>query len=103
MGDGYGNRGRPGGPRPKGFIHDYVPMPEPPGTYPRIQGRSKRDILIRNYGEVSVMHAEVAVCVNIMIQLNLLKKSEFVELVERALAVADIARQRHAESGGKEG
>lgn len=103
MGDGYGNRGRPGGPRPKGFIHDYVPFPESPNTYPRIGGRSKRDILITNYGESSVMHAEVAVCVNLMIQLNLIKKSEFVEWVEQALKVADIARQRHAESGGREG
>lgn len=93
-----------GGPnRPKPLIHDYVPMPESEGTYPRIQDRSKRDLLIRQYGEVSVMHAEVAVCVNIMIQLGIIKKSEFVDLVVRALTAADVARQRHAESGGREG
>lgn len=90
-----------GGPnRPK--PHIYVPMPEPEGTYPRQGGTSRRDHLIKRYGEVSVMHAEVAVCVNIMINLGVIKKSEFVQMVEQALTVADIRRQRHAESGGRE-
>jgi hypothetical protein len=62
---------------------------------------SKRDQLIQRYGEVSVMHAEVAVCVTVLVELGIIKKSEFVELVESALKVADIRRQRHAESGGR--
>jgi len=90
---------------PRGKPHIYVPMPGGKGTYPEDPQRkmNRRDVLIREYGEVSVMHAEVAVCVNVIIQLGFLKKSEFVEMVERALAVADIQRQRHAESGGREG
>jgi hypothetical protein len=91
-----------GGGRNRPKPHIYVPMPEAPGVYPREQGTSKRDLLIRRYGEVSVMHAEVAVCVNIMVQLGIIKTSEFVQLVEQGLATADIRRQRHAESGGRE-
>lgn len=95
----FGNRGG-GRTRPKGHI--YVPMPQAEGVYPRQQNTSRRDLLIQRYGEVSVMHAEVAACVNIMIQLGIISKSDFVTLVEQALQVADIRRQRHAESGGRE-
>jgi hypothetical protein len=58
-----------------------------------------RDRLIRQYGEPSVMHAEVSVCLTVLIQLGILKKSEFLELVTQALAAADLRRQRQAESG----
>lgn len=90
----FGNSG--GGPnRPKGHI--YVPMPASNAYgYP-----SKRDQLIRRYGEVSVMHAEVAVCVTILMEIGIIKKSEFVDLVEQALAAADRRRQLQAESGGR--
>lgn len=82
--------------RPK--EHVYVPMPGAP-----IYGdMSKRDQLIRRYGEVSVMHAEVAACVMILVELGIINKQEFVELVERALQAADIRRQRQAASGGRE-
>lgn len=92
----FGNSG--GGPnRPKGHI--YVPMPQSNSIYG--QG-GKRDQLIRRYGEVSVMHAEVAVCVTIMAEIGVIKKSEFVELVESSLQAADIRRQRQAASGGRE-
>ena len=92
---GFGNSG--GGPnRPKGHI--YVPMPQSKSIY---GDGSKRDQLIKRYGEVSVMHAEVAVCVTIMAELGIIKKSEFVELVEGSLRAADIKRQRQAASGGK--
>ena len=95
----FGNSG--GGPtRPKG--HMYVPMPEPNGIYPRVNNMSMRDQLIKRYGEVSVMHAEVAVCVTILAELGIIEKSEFAELVQRALHAADLRRQRHAESGGRE-
>jgi len=93
---GFGNSG--GGPtRPKGHI--YVPMPGSP-VYGNM---NKREQLIKRYGEVSVMHAEVAACVTIMTAVGVIKKEEFVELVENALKAADIRRQRHAESGGREG
>lgn len=93
----FGNSG--GGPnRPKGHI--YVPMPQSNSIYGT---GSKRDHLIRRYGEVSVMHAEVAVCVTVMAELGIIKKSEFVELVESSLKAADIKRQRQAASGGRAG
>lgn len=83
---------------PRGKPHIYVPMPKSSFAY----GDSmKRDQLIRRYGEVSVMHAEVSACVSVMILLGIIKKTEFVELVENALQSADKARQRQAESGGK--
>jgi hypothetical protein len=62
---------------------------------------NKRDQLIRRYGEVSVMHAEVAACVTILMHLGIVKKTEFVELVEHSLQAADIRRQSQAESGGR--
>ena len=100
---GMGNSGG-GGSRPKGNI--YVPMPQSDSIYgkaPDGTTMSKRDQLIRRYGEVSVMHAEVAVCVTIMAELGIIKKSEFAELVENALRSADIRRQQHAEGGGYRG
>lgn len=84
----------PGRPKP----HIYVPMPQSKAAYGE---GSKRDQLIRQFGEVSVMHAEVAVCVTILIELGIIKRSEFAELVESALVAADLKRQRHAESGGR--
>ena len=91
-----------GGPnRPK--PHIYVPMPQSDATYgkPSGDGMPLRDRLIRQYGEVSVMHAEVAACVTIMKELGLIHPQEFVELVTKALAAADLRRQRQAESGGR--
>jgi hypothetical protein len=75
-----------------------VPMPHARTVYGE---GSKRDQLIQQYGEVSVMHAEVAVCVTVLVELGIIKKSEFAELVENALKAADIRRQRQAESGGR--
>lgn len=90
-----GNSG--GGPnRPK--EHIYVPMPQAKSIYGE---GSKRDQLIRRYGEVSVMHAEVAVCVTILAELGVIKKTEFVDLVIGALEAADRKRQIMAESGGR--
>ena len=97
-----GNSG--GGPnRPKGHI--YVPMPQSDSVYGRPQGDGMplRDQLIRRYGEVSVMHAEVAACITIMKELGIIHPQEFTELVQRALAAADLRRQRQAESGGRTG
>lgn len=86
----------PNRPKP----HIYVPMPQSDAAYgpPPPDGKtlSVRDRLIRQYGEVSVMHAEVAVCVTVMMELGIIKKSEFTELVSRALAAAEIRRQRQA-------
>lgn len=82
--------------RPK--PHIYVPMPQSRSVYGE---GSKRDQLIKRYGEVSVMHAEVAVCVTVMVELGVIRKSEFAEMVEAALAAADIKRQRMAEAGGR--
>ncbi len=82
---------------PRGKPHIYVPMPQSEFAYGE---KTKRDQLIRRYGEVSVMHAEVSACVSVMILLGIIKKQEFVELVERALQAADLRRQRQAESGG---
>lgn len=76
-----------------------VPMPASKSVYGETGG--KRDQLIQRFGEVSVMHAEVAVCVTVLVELGIIKRSEFVELVENALKAADIRRQRHAESGGR--
>lgn len=93
----FGNSG--GGPtRPKG--HNYVPMPQAEGFYGR-DGRVSRDTLIRRYGEVSVMHAEVAACIVILDAVGIINKNEFQDLVQQALAAADLRRQRHAESGGR--
>ena len=78
--------------------HLYVPMPQSKTVYGE---GSLRDRLIRQYGEVSVMHAEVAVCVTIMVELGIIQKSEFASLVKNALEAADIRRQRMAESGGR--
>lgn len=99
MGD-FGNPGGPGRPRPKGAGHVYVPMPAAQGFY-GTDGRSSRDQLIRQYGEVSVMHAEVAACIVMLEAIGILKKSEFQDLVQGALAAADLRRQRQAESGGR--
>lgn len=88
---------RPNQPKP----HIYVPMPQSDVAYgpPADDKMPVRDRLIRRYGEVSVMHAEVSVCITVMMGLGLLKKSEFVEMVTQALASADVRRQRQAESG----
>lgn len=83
--------------------HIYVPMPQSDSVYgPAPDGvtMSTRDKLIRQYGEVSVMHAEVAVCITIMSELGVIKKSEFADLVMQALSAADRRRQQHAEAGG---
>jgi len=93
----FGNSGG-GGSRPKGHI--YVPMPQAEGFYGR-DGRVSRDTLIKRYGEVSVMHAEIAACIVILDAIGILKKSEFQDLVQQALAAADLRRQRMAESGGR--
>lgn len=88
----------PNRPKP----HIYVPMPQSDSVYgpaPLDSGLSIRDRLIRQYGEVSVMHAEVAVCITIMSELGVIRKSEFAEMVKQALASADRRRQLQAESG----
>lgn len=88
---------------PRGKPHIYVAMPQSDSVYgpaPLDTGMSTRDRLIRQYGEVSVMHAEVAACVTIMAELGVIKKSEFTELVKHALAAADRRRQLQAEKGG---
>jgi hypothetical protein len=46
------------------------------------------------------MHAEVAVCITVLAELGVIKKSEFAELVSQALAAADRRRQLQAERGG---
>lgn len=84
----------PNQPKP----HIYVPMPQSRTVY---GDGSTRDQFIRRYGEVSVMHAEVAVCVTVLSELGIIKKSEFVELVKNALEAADRKRQLQAESGGR--
>lgn len=89
----------PNKPKP----HVYVPMPQSDVTYgkPEGDGMPLRDRLIRQYGEVSVMHAEVAACITILVELGIINKTDFVELVKRSLASADLRRQRQAESGGR--
>lgn len=89
-------------PAPRGKPHIYVPMPQSDSIYgpaPLDAGMSKRDRLIRQYGEVSVMHAEVSACITIMAAVGIIDKGEWVELVESALAAADRRRQLQAESG----
>lgn len=87
---------------PRGKPHIYVPMPQSDSVYgpAPLEGMSTRDRLIRQYGEVSVMHAEVAVCITVLAELGVIKKSEFAELVSQALAAADRRRQLQAERGG---
>lgn len=72
-----------------------VPMPASKVVYG--EGGTKRDQLIRQYGEVSVMHAEVAVCVTVMVELGIIRQSEFVQLIENALQAADYQRHRQAQ------
>lgn len=87
---------------PRGKPHIYVAMPQSDSLYgpAPLEGLSLRDRLIRQYGEVSVMHAEVAACISIMAQLGIIEKQEWVELVSNALAAADRRRQLQAEKGG---
>jgi len=69
----------------------YVPMP----TAESYQGNT-RDKLVQKYGEASVTRAEIAICINVMMAVGVIKQSEFVSLLVEILEKAEQARRRQA-------
>lgn len=69
----------------------YVPMPEA-GIY----GESTRDKLVSKYGDASVTKAEIAVLINLMVAVGVIKLSEFVGYMVEILEKTEENRRRAA-------
>jgi len=67
-----------------------VPMPTAEGYY------GTRDRLVLKYGEASVNRAEIAICINVLQAIGIIKQGEFVSLLVDVLEKTEEARKRQA-------
>jgi hypothetical protein len=63
-------------------------------------GEYVRDRLVRQFGETSVMKAEIAICIQLMMMNGIIKGSQFVELLEQVLKKNE--DRRRAQAGFKD-
>jgi hypothetical protein len=73
-----------------------VPMPEPEFYSQSSDTRNARDYFIRTYGSTTVMLAEMAVVLDLMVILGIVKPAELAALIERKCKKIDMERRIHA-------
>lgn len=71
-----------------------VPMPTAEGYHGNL-----RDRLVVQYGEASVTRAEIAVCLNVLMAIGVMKQDEFVQLL---MTVLEKTEQRRRQQVGAE-
>ena len=71
-------------------------VPQPATQLYGGNAESIRDRFVRQYGEASVMKAELSVCLDVMLLTGMIKPAEFVDVLGRKLQRIDNMRRAAA-------